>query len=661
MKYIYSSLLLIFALSFSLRAQSTKDYAVMVSAKVQSSPPKITLGWPLNPFSHGITIYRKAQSDQYWGSPIAKLAGTDTVYEDTNDSIGHSYEYKIQSDDSSFQAYGYILAGIEAPAIEYRGKMILLVDDSLALPLAKEIDGLILDMQGDGWIIIRHNIKRKAGVVSIKDVITGDYYKDKKNTKALFLLGHIPVPYSGDFAPDGHSNHYGAWPADSYYGDMTGFWQDYYYNDKKGDYKRNWNTPGDGKFDNDKIPAPIDLEVGRVDLHDMPAFIVNEEALMRRYLNKDHAFRTKRIVAKEQALVDDNFGTFGGEAFASSGYKAFAPMFGASHIKDGKYLEENAKDSYLWSYACGGGEPLGFISYFHTDSLVKDSLHTVFNMMFGSWFGDWEFQDDFLRAPLASKGWTLTNCWSGRPQFIMHQMALGENIGYCARISAQDTITYYRHPAQVYGCLRNNALMGDPSLRMHILAPPGKVGLTNNSDSAAGHTYIKLNWMASPDAGKGYNIYRATAMNKQFIKVNSLPVIDTAYIDSSAPRGSNVYMVRTLNLQKSGSGTYYNMSEGIFSSSTYSFHVGINEPVAFSNSMYIFPNPASGSLSIELEKPAEEGTIITANDILGKEFLKVNISGLDKLSLNIEILPQGVYFLTIKNKALCQIQKFIKN
>ena len=44
--------------------------------------------------------------------------------------------------------------------------------------------------------------------------------------ESVFLLGHVPVPYSGQINPDGHSNHVGAWAADVYYGELDGNWTD---------------------------------------------------------------------------------------------------------------------------------------------------------------------------------------------------------------------------------------------------------------------------------------------------------------------------------------------------------------------------------------------------------------------------------------------------
>src|SRR6185436_10386329 len=82
--------------------------------------------------------------------------------------------------------------------------------------------------------------------------------------------------YSGQINPDFHADHLGAWPADAYYGDMDGNWTDNSVNYTQTlntdpvDAARLTNRPGDGKFDQNQFPSAIELEVGRVDLSNMP-------------------------------------------------------------------------------------------------------------------------------------------------------------------------------------------------------------------------------------------------------------------------------------------------------------------------------------------------------------------------------------------------------
>src|SRR5207248_3538227 len=137
--------------------------------------------------------------------------------------------------------------------------------------LADELARLRQDLIGDGWTVIRLDVKRNDSVMSVKKRIRDEYNADRANTKAVFLFGHVPVPYSGDIVPDGHApDHQGAWPCDGFYGDMDGAWTDNVVNDTAAADARTRNVPGDGKYDQSSFPAPLKLMVGRVDLANMP-------------------------------------------------------------------------------------------------------------------------------------------------------------------------------------------------------------------------------------------------------------------------------------------------------------------------------------------------------------------------------------------------------
>ncbi|MEO5905598.1 MAG: fibronectin type III domain-containing protein, partial [Saprospiraceae bacterium] len=215
---------------------------------------------------------------------------------------------------------------------------------------------------------------------------------------------------------DGHGDHTGAYPADVYYADMNGVWTDQFVNNISAGDPRNHNIPGDGKFDQASIPTDVELQIGRVDFFNMPSFALSEQELLRQYLDKDHAYRHKLFTASHRAVVDDNFGYFGGEAFAASGYKNFGPLVGNNNIVTADYFTSMQDSSYLWSYGCGGGWYQGAGGVGTTGQFANSSLETVFTMLFGSYFGDWDTPDNFLRAPLA-QGKTLTNVWSGRPHW----------------------------------------------------------------------------------------------------------------------------------------------------------------------------------------------------------------------------------------------------
>ena len=486
--------------------------------------------------------------------------------------MGSAYEYQISRAMPTHQdpVYGYIYVGIEAPLVDSMGKVILLVDNTFTTDLATELDTLEKDLVGDGWQVIRHDVSRTDSVTNIKNIIKADYLADTTNVKAVYLFGHVPVPYSGLLNPDGHPDHYGAWPADVYYGDMNGTWTDTTANNTTASDPRNQNVPGDGKFDQTLIPSDIELEVGRVDLSNMPGLPGNpsELDLMRQYLNKEHNFRQKLVDLNRKGLVGDNFGLFGSfidyESFASSGWRNFASFFGANNIDtagSGAWVPALTGDSYLWAYGCGGGSYTSAGGIGVTNDLAGNDIKAEFFMLFGSYFGDWDTQDNFLRSPLAAPNYGLTDAWSGRPQWLFQHMALGETVGYGARLTqnnANSTGPYLSTFINYGARYVHVALMGDPTLRMHIVGPISNfTGQKNGND-------VSLSWTASSDSVVGYHVYRADSTLGPFTRLTSSPIAGTAYTDSNVPSGDHTYMVRAVKKESTNSGSYFNASQGVF-------------------------------------------------------------------------------------------------
>lgn len=539
-------------------AQSVSDPAVQVNAMVQTAPAKITLNWIGNATSTSYQIHRKLKTGNLWGSPLASLSGTTTQYVDNNVTLGTNYEYRITRLAAGYTGYGYINCGIEVPEISNRGSLVLLVDSTFSSALNLEIQRLVKDIEGDGWEVKKHDVNRNASVYHVKSIILQDYHADSLNLKAIFLLGHVPVPYSGNINPDGHPDHLGAWPADCYYGDIDGNWTDQFITSTTASPARTQNVPGDGKFDQSTIPSDLELQVGRVDFSNMPAFSQSEQLLLKNYLDKDHDYRKKIFQAQKRAVIDDNFGFFSSEAFAASGYKNFAPLVGNGNITAADYITTMTGNTYLWSYGCGGGSYTSASGIGATTNFTNTNLQGVFSMLFGSYFGDWDSQNNFLRAPLA-QGTILSNVWSGRPHYQFHHMALGENIGYGLLLTQNNNGLYFDSPTGITGRWIHNALMGDPTLRNDVVAPVSNVVATRVNSNCL------ITWSASTETNMvGYNIYMRNDTVNVYTKINGQPVTGTSFTHTCLLyKGIYKYLVRTVKLEQTPSGSYYNMSEGL--------------------------------------------------------------------------------------------------
>ncbi len=540
----------------------------------------ITLQWNSDPNAQKYEIYRKSRGSLSWGPIFATVSNSSaTSYTDTTAGVGSAFEYRVVktyptgvgSAVTTDEAYVY--AGNKAPLVENRGRVILVVDSTHTSALSYELGRLRDDLEGDGWVVARLDVARTDTPTAVRSRISQSYQIDPTNTSHVFLIGHVPVPYSGLVTYDGHPNHTGAWPTDVFYGDIDATWTDTASlavicpttSPCLTVSSRTANVPGDGKFDQGEIPSKVELAVGRVDFANMPAFLPqNEKDLLRQYLNKDHLFRIGGISGiNEQGYTSDLFPQFKHE---QDSWKDFTAILG-----QGKFFSDSALGNgsvYLLSRFAGGGYPSGIINGLSTTTIVQNGKSTgVFNQVFGSYFGDWDYADNLLRAFIADKTNGLASFWAGFPQWKMYRMGLGETIGESARLSQNIDpnsafAPYYKWsgPGSSGGTRGIHiALMGDPTLRLHAVKPPSNVTVSGNT----------LSWNASPDTGiLGYNIYRADSALTPFSKLNnSALVTSTSYTNASISNDSlSRYMVRAVKLQSTGSGSYYNASLGALSS-----------------------------------------------------------------------------------------------
>lgn len=548
--------LFIFTIYF-ISAQPATDYAVQTWAEVDDDPAKITVHWLPVDGASNYFIYRKMKNEGNWGPLLETLDASVTSYEDTNITIGNSYEYKIQKN-GNVQGFGYINTGINVPPVHHRGNLLLLVDDTFSTSLEMEILQLMFDFAGDGWNVVKQNVDRDDAATNIKAMIIDIHANTPSGLDAIYCLGHVPVPYSGNYAPDGHTNnHEGAWPTDGYYAEINGFWTDNSVNNTTASQERTHNIPNDGKFDQSFFPSNLEFQIGRVDFANMPAFEESEEELLRQYLNKSHAYKIGNIKAEMKAVIDDNFGGFNGEAFSASGWKNFAPLLNPENVYAGDYRTSMDTTSFIWSYGCGGGSYTSCSGVGTTTNFASDSLQGIFSCLFGSYFGDWDATNNLLRASIA-QGTTLTNCWSGRPHWYFHHMGLGENIGYSGLVSMNNNGVVYNTPLTFLSKIVGMGIMGDPTLRMHIVSPPSNVIANYNGND------VEVAWTQAAEAD-AYYVYRTKRLDEPFKLLNEDAIIGTSYIDECIDEsGTWYYMVRGTKLETTPGGSYHNLSQGSF-------------------------------------------------------------------------------------------------
>ncbi len=261
----------------------------------------------------------------------------------------------------------------------------------------------------------------------------------------------------------------------------------------------------------------------------------------------------------------------------------------------------------------------------------------MFYMLFGSFFGDWDSPDNFLRAPLATK-FGLEDCWAGRPYWYFHPLGMGETFGFCTRLSQDVTgqinwgtiglnfhlVSDYMVSPSVGGV--HVALMGDPTLRMQYLsAPPTALS------ASLGTNAVTLTWDAPPIKVPGYNIYRADVTGDTLLKINKSLVTTTTFTDSLPLNDSNIYVVRAAELTTTPSGSWWNESGGVM--------LGVN---VAPSSVAEVPTPQN-ELSVHLDGDFLDVSV-TEQNISSMRLSIVDISGRE-----IAVLADGSFSPGVSN------------
>jgi len=555
----------LFISQLELFAQIAKTQVVQLQASIVND--KITLQWPKESYSGKFIVYSRNFGESNYVK-LAEVAGNLNNYNESSSIQAKEYLVSKISSTGSTDALGYIYAGNKFQAPIQKGGVVLLIDSSYLKALSNEINTLKQDLINSGWNVHVLYAGRNENVKAVKSRIQKMVDSKNPRPKTLYIIGHVPVPYSGFFStigdrppPDGHvegsGNHTGAWPADCYYGDFEGIWSDNSVNCTTGSSTRHHNVPKDGKFDQSIPPGKIELEIGRLDMFDMSAFSNNDTQLTREYLNRVHQFRMGEITFVKRALIDNNFT---GLNLASTGYQNFPCFVGLDSVSDTKdYFSSQNTGSYLWSYGCGAGSynSCNGIGTSNDFSSSKGKFANAFTMLAGSFFGDYDSKNNLMRSALASGSFNV--CWGGIPKWYLHHMALGLNSGYGAKLTINNDAEYFN------GAFNGSwngvfiELLGDPTLTMNHVKPPTNL----TAQSLNGNVFLK--WNKSPDA-ESYNIYRIdTSKNTITLARASCGVnsntTDTFFTDDcNWSTGKYTYAVTAAKLETTGSGTYINQS-----------------------------------------------------------------------------------------------------
>lgn len=643
--------------------QGSDKYSVTMEAIANSQATAITLNF--NPASDAASyeVFRKDFGADAWGSAYATLSGNDSTFVDRAIEKGKIYDYQIKKTGTAgLVGYGYATAGAQVDAIHDRGVVLLVIDSALEANLGADLGLLKKDLVADGNQVVSYVVSDTTSHITIKAKID-DYYKLFPNLNHVYILGHVAVPYSGIYCadtywvvpPDGHKegsgNHCGAWAADAYYGVLSGNWSDFY-TVTSGVRAHTKNEPKDGKFDQIILPGEVKYGIGRVDLSRMSKFPKSELELTKQYIQKNHNYRYGISKPVQKALVDENFGANASEQFASSGYRSFGAMVGIENVNMNDYMTTLKDEQYIVAYGTGPGSYTSAGGIGTTDNFVSNQGAAYFNMLFGSFFGNWDIDNNFLRAPLAVENGGLTNAWAGRPNWHFYPMAFNQTAGYCARLT-QNNKTLYSP-----GFFTNQihvALMGDPTLRMHMFAPPTNVVVGTSN----GNQTVDLHWAASKDAVDGYYVYYSKDSLGPYTLANTTPVTGTTFSHTAPAQGKLYYMVRATRLEETHSGSFHNLSQGSFGEVDNLINTSIDPTLTMVSNFALFPNPTSGNITVRFDANQIGQSELVVIDLTGSEVMKQTIDGYGTQVRNINLpsLTSGLYLVKVNNA----VQRLIIN
>jgi hypothetical protein len=666
MKKNHFFLAFIFISALQINAQSIKDSSMLLSAFANSSNKSITVSWTTTDAS-GYQISRKTTETDNWGTPLASISSTNSSYTDSTAKKGLVYEYRVAKiKGTSIRAVGYIASGIEVALNHYRKNILILVDSSTY----NNIDSnawktLKSDYYMDGYGVTLMLVSEYSKPPAIKAKIATWSNTNRGLNKHCLLIGRVPIAYSGtmlanttDLPPDAHVDHGGAWPTDLYYAEFDGAWTDFLTMTTNVTRAANINNPGDGKFDPHFIPDNIDIQIGRLDFRMLPAQGISDFKMVENYLRKLHQYKTALVNVPNRAFISDNFNYLGGEMPMRSGWNNASCIVGKNNIvSTGNYFDSCKANSYLYANVMGAGSFTN-CNGVGASNQFKDSIRAVFNVMFGSYFGDWNTQDNFLRSCLASKGLTLTNVWAHRPHWYFHQMAMGMQIGHSVLI-AQNNLTDFSLNYGYIGSFNGNYLdrrismnlMGDPTLRVHYFA-----GAKNLSSSKINsNKNVVLTWTASTESGViGYHVYRTNRSGGVYYPITTAPINALTFTDMDPYNGTNYYIVKAIKLETSNTGTYYNSSLGVMTIATGVLGTNTKIEETKTYNLAIYPNPAQTEFNIE----TEANSTITVMDLNGRVVFET-ISKNTVTQVNTSNWAKGIYLVNSNNGTASITEKLI--
>lgn len=620
-----------------------KDFAINLQIEKNIANKQLLLTWSSSTTIKKFTLKRLELVN---GKPtwyVLLLNTTDTAYIDKDLQTDRNYEYRIENElEPGRIAYGYNISSLGVVQQNSIKNLLLLVDEKVYQQIPDEINKYKRLLICDNYRVIMRTAPRaetldidkvwqtKQIVNKIADSIKLDY---------IVLFGRIPVAYSGIVGIDGHPEHTGAYPTDVFYVLPDRLWTDTIANVTTVNSERNKNVPNDGKFDLTYLRDSVKIAIGRIDFFNLPIFNISEMELYKRYISKveENKYAVNDIPRK--AIINDQLNMLNWEVPASEGFIYAYSLFGKDNIEEGKFNPNLFEKKFLMSFSFAPSGHTSNGSIISSKDYATKNANAVIACLFGSYFGDWDYRDGLMRSAIASSPTMLNSYYGGRPQWKWHKMNLGETVGQAYLLSINND--YFYQTSQQFGSrMIHINLMGDPTTRLYQIKPVQDVAVFTTAGKSN-----KIIWKNQDNVYS--NVYRATNIDAEFVKLNSNPIQATEFIDNEKCNDC-VYMVKALpnnNEVNTRSTSYYRESLGKIAEK-------INN-VLDNPSTLVKYSSEKNQIEIKTDLPT---SVVDIYDIMGNKYASYSLNNAFSHIVNTVNMPVGVYFIVLDNQRFHKVQ-----
>ncbi|MCQ0970265.1 hypothetical protein MLD63_07500 [Paracoccus sp. TK19116] len=460
---------------------------------------------------------------------------------------GQAYEYRIELIQPGREALpkiwsGSWVAGRDVPGQLREGMALLIVDETIADAIEDPLATFAKDLTGAGWAVVRHDVPRHDAedaaqnlrqASDLRQWITDQYDAADGPRTAVILVGHVPIVLTGLQVPDGHDPH--AVPSDLYYADPTGLWP------------TTQSPDGVPQLLPSQLPAPIPMQIGRIDFANLDPAFGDETTLLAAYLDRNHRWRHAQMGERRLAYGDDP--NLRVEINALNNIVGKENVRTAGHDDSGDQPYLMGIDFGEWNGSTYAGLP---------------PSHAIFAINFGSGKHRFDGGNNPMTALLAQPGDVLAVGWGGRPAWQLHGMALNESIGEAHLRTVNNGISAAGRVPPDYPAMGNYDwdrppwvnLLGDPTLRPFPMAPVSDLSAMRQD---AG---VTLTW-TEPEDAEGTMVLRAPDMGGPWQAMNGGNLVRGSFTDTD-PHAGAVYLVRAAGLAQVHAGSVHRLAQGVF-------------------------------------------------------------------------------------------------